>query len=601
MILTTLDWLIIIGYGIATLAVGLYFRQRASQSIGEFFVSGRSLPWWVAGTSMVATTFAADTPLAVTGLTIKYGVAGNWFWWAFAFGGMFTVFVFARLWRRAEVMTDVELVRLRYSGMPAEWLRVIRALYVSLLVNPMIIGWVIKAMLQVLDQTVFFPSADPSVAGGSASAWIVILIMMAVVGVYSALSGMWGVAVADVIQFVLAMVGCVWLAVAAIENVGGMDQLSARVTENFGSNAAFRFVPRFDGVDTWMPLHVFLIMLTVQWWATCYPGSEPGGGGYVVQRMASCPDEKSSLKATLLFQLAHYCLRPWPWIIVAFAALALHPELRQGYVANSKFDPGIGFPILMRELSRPGLSGLMIVAFFAAFMSTISTQMNWGASYLVRDVIQPLFKYADDDRKLSHWSQLVSVFVVLEGLAVGYWMNSQNMSADQAWKFLAALGAGSGLVYILRWFWWRINAWSEIVAMLASLVWFVVVSNFVIVDSSRSSEIMLLVAVLTTATWLAATFLTPPEPLEKLREFYRKVHPGRRGWQPVVALEPTTIPDHDLPLRIFAAVIGSALIFTILPTLGAWIFGDYSSATVLTVATVILGSILAWLVKRLTN
>ena len=277
MILTTLDWLIIIGYGIATLAVGLYFRQRASQSIGEFFVSGRSLPWWVAGTSMVATTFAADTPLAVTGLTIKYGVAGNWFWWAFAFGGMFTVFVFARLWRRAEVMTDVELVRLRYSGMPAEWLRVIRALYVSLLVNPMIIGWVIKAMLQVLDQTVFFPSADPSVAGGSASAWIVILIMMAVVGVYSALSGMWGVAVADVIQFVLAMVGCVWLAVAAIENVGGMDQLSARVTENFGSNAAFRFVPRFDGVDTWMPLHVFLIMLTVQWWATCYPGSEPGG------------------------------------------------------------------------------------------------------------------------------------------------------------------------------------------------------------------------------------------------------------------------------------------------------------------------------------
>ena len=601
MILTTLDWLIIIGYGIATLAVGLYFRQRASQSIGEFFVSGRSLPWWVAGTSMVATTFAADTPLAVTGLTIKYGVAGNWFWWAFAFGGMFTVFVFARLWRRAEVMTDVELVRLRYSGMPAEWLRVIRALYVSLLVNPMIIGWVIKAMLQVLDQTVFFPSADPSVAGGSASAWIVILIMMAVVGVYSALSGMWGVAVADVIQFVLAMVGCVWLAVAAIENVGGMDQLSARVTENFGSNAAFRFVPRFDGVDTWMPLHVFLIMLTVQWWATCYPGSEPGGGGYVVQRMASCPDEKSSLKATLLFQLAHYCLRPWPWIIVAFAALALHPELRQGYVANSKFDPGIGFPILMRELSRPGLSGLMIVAFFAAFMSTISTQMNWGASYLVRDVIQPLFKYADDDRKLSHWSQLVSVFVVLEGLAVGYWMNSQNMSADQAWKFLAALGAGSGLVYILRLFWWRINAWSEIVAMLASLVWFVVVSNFVIVDSSRSSEIMLLVAVLTTATWLAATFLTPPEPLEKLREFYRKVHPGRRGWQPVVALEPTTIPDHDLPLRIFAAVIGSALIFTILPTLGAWIFGDYSSATVLTVATVILGSILAWLVKRLTN
>jgi solute:Na+ symporter, SSS family len=601
MILTTLDWLIIVGYGILTLGVGLYFRQRASQSIGEFFVSGRSLPWWVAGTSMVATTFAADTPLAVTGLTIKYGVAGNWFWWAFAFGGMFTVFVFARLWRRAEVMTDVELVRLRYSGKPAEWLRVIRALYVSLLVNPIIIGWVITAMLQVLDQTVFFDSENPSTASGSAAAWIVILIMMAVVGLYSALSGMWGVAVADVIQFVLAMVGCVWLAVVAVENVGGMDQLSARVNENFGSTDAFRFVPRFDGVDAWMPLHVFLIMLTVQWWATWYPGSEPGGGGYVVQRMASCPDEKSSLKATLLFQLAHYCLRPWPWIIVAFAALALHPELRQNYVADTAFDPGIGFPILMRELSRPGLSGLMTVAFFAAFMSTISTQMNWGASYLVRDVIQPWFKYADDDRKLSRWSQLVSVFVVVEGLAVGYWMNSQNVSVDQAWKFLAALGAGSGLVYMLRWFWWRINAWSEIVAMLASLGWFIVVSNFVIVDSTRSSEIMLLVAVLTMATWLAATFLTAPEPMEKLREFYRKVHPGRRGWQPVAALEPATTPDRDLPLRIFAAVIGSALIFTILPTLGAWIFGDYRDAAILTAATFALGITMTWLVKRLTK
>ncbi len=405
--LVSIDWIIIAAFSAISIAVGLWYAKRAALNTEEFFISGRSLPWWIAGTSMVATSFAADTPLAVTGLVCKYGVAGNWFWWAFAFSGMFTAFVYARLWRRAGVMTDVELLKIRYGGSPAKVLRVARALYITLIVIPIVVGWVIKAMLTVLRETVFYTASAPlsgqvaQSTDGNTQAWLCIVVLLAAVAVYTVLSGMWGVAITDAIQFVIAMLGCTAFAILAVGCAGGASQLRSSIENQFGDAGAFAFFPSFSAEHPWLPLHIFIFMLSMQWWSTWYPGAEPGGGGYIVQRMAACRNERHSVLATLWYQIAHYGLRPWPWIMVAFAALALHPELRTNFLLDRNFDPGVGYPMLMRELCPPGLAGLMMVTFFAAFMSTISTQMNWGASYLVRDFLIPLFpRFAQDEQRL---------------------------------------------------------------------------------------------------------------------------------------------------------------------------------------------------------
>ncbi|MCA9191963.1 MAG: Na+:solute symporter [Planctomycetales bacterium] len=597
--LTVLDWCLVAAYFVVIAAVGAYFTRRAGSSLEEFFVSGRSLPWWVAGTSMVATTFAADTPLAVVSLTARNGLAGNWFWWAFAVGGMVTVFVFAKLWRRSNVITDVELIKLRYSGEPARWLRYLRALYVALIVNPIIVGWVVGAMLTVLQHTVLFESEE-QVNEQLPVAWGIVLGMLLMVGIYSTLSGMWGVAITDVIQFIVAMLGCIWLASVAVSQIGGMQSLEQRVLENFGEggSGAFAFIPSFTSQNTWMPMHVFLIMCGMQWWATWYPGAEPGGGGYVVQRMASAQDERHSVLATLWFQIAHYCLRPWPWLLVAFAALAMYPELR------SLEDPGIGFPRVMRELSPPGLRGLMLVTFFAAFMSTISTQMNWGASYLMRDFIQPVFLSNAGERQLARYSRVTSVGVLILGLMVAYWMKSSGMSVESAWKMLAALGAGTGLIYMLRWFWWRISAWSEIAGMVASLVFYLMVhsqwfaSNFIgegklFAAALREEESMAIVALLTIATWLLVTFLTPPTERATLESFYRQIHPSRFGWRKIAQNLPDVVPDHDLGLRIAGAILATGIVYCMLPGLGQLLFGHYSMAAIY----IGLAILFAWLVK----
>lgn len=616
--LVFVDWVIIAIFGIATIAIGLWYTNRASQGTEEFFVSGRSLTWWVAGTSMVATSFAADTPLAVTGLVCKFGVAGNWFWWAFAFGGMFTAFVYARLWRRAGVVTDVELLKLRYGGAPAHWLRVARAVYITLIVIPIISGWVIKAMLTVLQETLYFRQAAENVAegvvqaaaggaagGASWEAWVCVLVMLAVVAVYCVMSGMWGVAITDVMQFVVAMFGCIVFAAIAVQAAGGVAALRSTVESQFGGPQAFAFFPAFHADNPWLPLHIFLFMLTMQWWATWYPGAEPGGGGYVVQRMASCKDERHSVLATLWYQFAHYGLRPWPWIMVAFAALALHPELRTNYLADSRFDPGVGYPMLMRELCPPGVAGLMIVTFFAAFMSTISTQMNWGASYLVQDFLVPLFpKLAEDERRLLQASQVISVLILIEGAVVSWIMVEQQVSVDDAWKLLAALGAGTGLVFMLRWFWWRINAWSEIVAMFGSLAWFLVFqqTSVQLAVAGRplvAEEQTFFVAVLTVATWGLATLITPPETEATLLQFYRKIHPSRIGWGAIAKLAPEVTPDSDLGLRIVAAAMGSVTIFLALPAIGNWIFGYVLNAAIQTIAAIACLWITLWLLEKI--
>jgi Na+/proline symporter len=558
--LTGLDWLVIVAYLALAFAIGLGFRKRAGKNLTEYFLSGRSLPWWIAGTSMVATTFAADTPLAVTGLVARHGLAGNWFWWAFALGGMITVFVYARLWRRAEVMTDVELVELRYGGKAAAFLRGFRAIYIALLVNAIIIGWVTGAMVTVLQQTVFAGQE----AGAGGSEWILIVVLLGVVGIYATLAGLWGVAVTDFVQFILAMAGSIALAAIAVNHLGGMEAMRAEVVTAFPQGEdAFRYLPNFTATDPWMPLGIFFVMLFVQWWASWYPGAEPGGGGYVVQRMASAKDERHSVLATLWFQIAHYCVRPWPWLLVAFAALAMYPDLR------TMDDPGVGFPSVIRDLAPAGLRGLMLVAFFAAFMSTISTQMNWGASYLVSDFYKRFVRPDASDKHLTRVSRAASILVLAVG-SVAAWL-MRGTSVDEAWKFLAALGAGTGAVFMLRWFWWRINAWSEIVAMVASLAGFLVVSRFVEANEYR----LAVVAAFTIAAWLVATYLTRPEREETLRSFYRKVRPGGPGWRPIAASVPETQPDRHLGLSLLAAVLAAGIVYCTLPAIGLMLFGAY--------------------------
>jgi solute:Na+ symporter, SSS family len=571
--LHAVDWAIIVGYFAISLGIGLWFTKKSGESLVEYFASGRSMPWWLAGTSMVATTFAADTPLAVTGFVAKNGLAGNWFWWAFAFGGMLTVFVFAKLWRRANVLTDVELIEMRYAGPPAAFLRGFRAVYVAVVVNSFVIGWVTTAMVTVLRETVL--KGAPT--GGSTDV-LLIAGMLAITGVYCILSGMWGVAVTDAFQFVLAMGGCIALAWLAVDAVGGVDALQERAAANFGGTQLFDYVPDFSSA-AWMPLGVFLALVLGQWWATWYPGAEPGGGGYIVQRMASCRNERDAVKATLLFQLAHYCIRPWPWIIVAFAALALHPELRTYALADKSQGlptPDAGFPMLIRELAPTGLRGLLLVTFFAAYMSTISTQMNWGASYVVNDVYKRFVAPGAGDAQLVRMSRWASALVLVLGGATSWAMIQFRISPDEAWGYLAALGGGLGSVFMLRWFWWRINAWSEIAAMLTSLVMFVVLLIAPLGIAPQYTA--LIVATVSIVAWTITTFLTDPEPREHLVAFYRRIRPDGPGWAPIAAAAPEVRPDGGLGRAIVCAVLGTTVIWLCLPGIGAVIFGELGKA-----------------------
>lgn len=573
--LTALDWTIIAGYFAIALGIGLYFKKRAGSSFLEYFASGRNLPWWIAGTSMVATTFAADTPLWVSGKVAAYGLAGNWLWWSLAFGGMLTVFVFAKLWRRAEVLTDVELIELRYGGPLARFLRGFRAIYVAVIMNSIIIGWVTTAMCAVLKQTVLFDEgADPD---SHLDFWLV-AILLGGTGVYSVMSGMWGVAVADIVQFVLAMIGCTIFAIIAVDHVGGTDALREKVTANFGSDDAFNFIPDFTVEDPWMPVGVFVALVLSQWWASWYPGAEPGGGGYIVQRMASCRDERHAVKATLFFQIVHYCIRPWPWILVAFAALAMHPEVREWATsATPAGNPEHSYPMLIRELAPTGLAGLMLVTFAAAFMSTVSTQMNLGASYLVNDVYKRFLKPDADDKQLVRVSRMASALVLICGGAVSYYMVVGNKKIDDAWQLLLALGAGVGAVFILRWFWWRINAWSEVTAMVGSIGFYILVSTMDATKGLPTEYRSLMVACSTLVLWLAATLLTKPERREHLVAFYRLVRPDGPGWSPVAAEAPDVEKDGDLGRGIFCAVLGTGVVWLTLPAIGALIFGDYGA------------------------
>ena len=507
------DWLIIVLYFIISAAIGLAYTRKASRSLTDYFVSGRALPWWLAGTSMVATTFAADTPLAVSGFVAKYGVAGNWLWWNGAFSSVLTVFFFSRLWRRAGVLTDVEFAELRYGGRPAAVLRGFRALYLALPINLIIMGWVTRAMVTILQVTL---NVNP---------WYAAILLFAVTALYSVFSGLWGVIVTDAFQFVVAMGGTIFLAVLAVQSVGGLDVVVEKAAAHFGSaDAAFGVLPPLD--QAWLPLSTLLIFLCVQWWAAWYPGQEPGGGGYVVQRILSAKDERHGLLATLWFTIAHYALRPWPWILVGFVGLIRYPGLA---------NPEEGYVRVMVDVLPSPYKGLLLAAFAAAYMSTISTHLNWGASYLVNDVYLRFVKPDASPRAQVFASRTATAVLMVCSLIVMSFLSS----VEQGWKLLIGLGAGTGLVFILRWYWWRVNAWSEISAMAASFITSLVLARYgyTLDDLSRPTYAvtMLITVVVTTVVWLGVTFATRPESDATLDRFYRQVRPGGPGWRRVAA------------------------------------------------------------------
>jgi SSS family solute:Na+ symporter len=505
------DWLIIVLYFLASAAIGLAYTRKASQSLDEYFVSGRALPWWLAGTSMVATTFSADTPLVVAGLVARYGVAGNWLWWNGAISGILTVFFFARLWRRAGVLTDLEFAELRYGGKPAAVLRGFRALYLALPINLIIMAWVTRAMVTVLQISL---NIDP---------WKAAILLFAVTAGYTIFSGLWGVVVTDTFQFVVKMGGVIVLAVLAVKSVGGLDELTRLSAAHFGSrDAAFGVIPPTD--TAWLPLSTLVVFLSVQWWAAWYPGAEPGGGGYVAQRILAAKDERHGLLATLWFNIAHYALRPWPWILVGFVAVIRYPHLA---------NPEEGYVRVMVDVLPSPMKGLLLATFAAAYMSTIGTHLNWGASYLVNDVYLRFLRPKASDRARVIASRVATVALMVLSLVVMAYLKS----VEQGWKLLIGLGAGTGAVFILRWYWWRINAWSEISAMAASFVTSVAL-HLARIDPGNTStsdyaRAMLINVGISTAVWVAVTFLTAPEPDAVLDRFYRKVRPGGPGWRRV--------------------------------------------------------------------
>jgi Na+/proline symporter len=583
--LTFADWLVVALYFLFNLAIGLYYKSRAGKSVNEFFLSGRNVPWWLAGTSMVATTFAADTPLAVTGMVARGGIAGNWLWWNFVASGMLTVFFYARLWRRSGVMTDIEFSEIRYSGKPAAFLRGFRALYLGIPINCIILGWVNLAMVKILQLILGVDKVQ---------ALMIVLGLIALTSFISTLSGLWGVLVTDVFQFVIKMGMVTALAVFAIQAVGGIDAMKTKLAAidqahglaAGGKGSVLSFVPDLD--SAWMPMITFLVYISMNWWATWYPGAEPGGGGYVAQRMFCAKDEKNSLLATLWFNIAHYAVRPWPWILVALSSLILFPNLA---------DPETGYIRVMIAYLPPSLRGLMVAAFAAAYMSTIATQLNWGASYLINDFYRRFWKTNESDKHYVAASQWATVVLTIISGIVTFYMGS----ISGAWKLLIVTGAGTGGVLLLRWYWWRINAWSEVSAMISGFAVSVLLQTVWGLDTDKPVDfawIMIITVTITTIVWLAVTFLTKPESKETLIAFYRRTHPSEAGWRPIAKLAPDVRPSGGGLSNLIDWICGCALIYGVLFGTGKLLLKDFTSGSILLAMGLAAGAVIYWDLSR---
>ena len=561
MTLSTLDWTIVGVYFAVSLIVGIWVSKQAGQDTKSFFLAGRNMPWWLLGVSMVATTFSTDTPNLVTDLVRQNGVSGNWAWWAFLLTGMLTVFVYANLWHRSGVLTDIEFYELRYSGKAAAFLRGFRALYLGLVFNVLVMGAVSLAAVKFGEIVLGWPG------------WMTLTIACSITLAYSALGGLKAVIITDFVQFTLAMIGSIWgmFYILGLPEIGGLSNLisHANVTDKIA------LFPDLSNPNVWVP--VLLVPLAVQWWASYYPGSEPGGGGYIAQRMFSAKDEQNAVGATFLFNVAHYALRPWPWILIALSSLVIFPELtdlQQAFpnLPADKLGHDVAYPAMLTLLPS-GLLGLVAASLIAAFMSTMSTQVNLGASYLVNDFYHRFIKPKASEKELVMAGRLFSVISIILGGGLGLLLSS----AGQIFTLLLMIGAGTGLIYILRWFWWRINAYTEIVAMVSSLI---IAGYFNFGDSTLEGWQKIVVgAGLTTIVWITATYFTPPDEEKTLQNFVKKVKPGGPGWSKYTE-EPSSAP-WPVPRGVLCMTLGCIAVYGILIGVGQLLYGNTFGVAIL--------------------
>ena len=557
MTLSTLDWTIVAAYFALSLVVGLWVSRQAGQDTKSFFLAGQNMPWWLLGVSMVATTFSTDTPNLVTDLVRQNGVSGNWAWWAFLLTGMLTVFVYAKLWRRSGVLTDIEFYELRYSGKAAAFLRGFRALYLGLVFNVLVMATVSLAAVKFGEIVLGWPG------------WVTLTIACSITLAYSALGGLKAVIITDFVQFTLAMIGSVWamLYILDLPEIGGLSNLISHV--NVSDKLAL--IPDFSDPNMWVP--VMLVPLAVQWWASYYPGAEPGGGGYIAQRMFSAKDESNAVAATFLFNVAHYALRPWPWILIALSSLIVFPELADiqrafPNLSADKLGHDVAYPAMLTLLPS-GLLGLVAASLIAAFMSTMSTQLNLGASYLVNDFYHRFINKNASEKQLVQIGRLFTVLSIILGGGLGLMLTS----AGQAFTLLLMIGAGTGLIYILRWFWWRINAYTEIVAMVSSII---IAGYFNFGESSLEGwQKIVIGAFLTTIVWVVATYFTPPDDEVTLRNFVKKVNPGGPGW--VKYSDDISGKPWPVPKGILSMVLGCMAVYGFLLGVGQLIYGQTGS------------------------
>jgi Na+/proline symporter len=581
--LVSIDWVVIAICLAAAFAPALFFARRAGKGTAEFFASGRAAPWWLIGTSMVATTFSTDTPNLVTDFVRTKGVAQNWAWWAFLLTGMMTVFFYARMWRRSGVLTDLEFYELRYSGRSAAFVRGFRAVYLGLFFNCAIMASVTLAAAKIANVML----------GWSRLQTVIICGLICIV--FSALAGLWGVLASDLVQFVIAMVGVLAAAYVALSQpaVGGLSGLVTKIDPS-----TLRLLPDFS--DWGLTLSVLVIPLTIQWWSVWYPGAEPGGGSYIAQRMLAARDEKNAMAATLWFNIAHYALRPWPWIIVALCSILVFPNLADiqtalPHVSDDLIGNDLAYPAMLTLLPA-GLLGLLVASLLSAYVSTMSTHLNWGCSYLVHDLYRRFIRPDASERHLVWLSRVMTAVLMVVSGATVFLLST----AGEAFQLLLSIGAGTGLIYLLRWFWWRINAWSEIAAMASSFT--IALGLFVArkagLDLSSHAALVWSVA-LTTVVWVVVTFLTKPADTETLRRFYHKVRPAGRGWVKVIASEELDGPRDDLSLALLGWVFGCTFVYSALFGTGALLYGQPLQATVCLVVTVGAGLGLGWVVPRI--
>lgn len=596
--ISTLDYILIFSFFAIVLCIGFFVTKKSGKNSSEFFLSGRSMPWWLLGFSMVATTFAADTPLLVTDIVRADGVSGNWVWWAFLITGLLTVFVYAKLWRKSAVNTDLEFYELRYSGKAAQFLRGFRAIYLGIIFNILVMSVVTLAAIKI---------------GGimlGIQPWEVVVYAGAVTVVFSAIGGFRGVVYTDFLLFIIALFGAFAAAYYAVNlpQVGGLDNL----LKNDLVISKMDMLPDFNNTETLISL--LIIPIALQWWSSWYPGAEPGGGGYIAQRMLAAKDENHAIGATFFFNFIHYALRPWPWILVALASLIIFPDLASlqsafPNISSDKLGHDLAYPAMLNFLPS-GILGIVLASLIAAYMSTISTHLNWGASYVVNDVYKRFVKETANEKELVNVGRITTVLMML----ISGILALSLTNVKQVFDIIIMFGAGTGLLFILRWFWWRINAWSEIAAMFASgilsiLLNFTTLGDFLfahetgIFPSWAQLPIMVL---LTTIIWLIATFATQPDHKEVLYKFYQKIQPGGPGWNTIVAQaasENVQLKKNSqawsVPSGILAMVLSCVLIYSCLFATGFWIYGKITNAILLSILAILSGFLLIKIWKKI--